>query len=317
MLSLVAVVLAVAPLDVPGCKTSKEEVGSIHASTSYEVTMTTPKSKVKQLLECGGKAVTLYVSEFASPALAQEAANFTGPQLWGATAPVGEHTDELLLSGAIQIVASGPGVRVAAESLGKKGFKAWRGDTSTDVLERVSKGVDCKASSKDPLRAWCPAAMTTGAGFKQAKSDTVLLGISAPVPTSVDLREALLRATRVSALAFSSGKVRITDVTPDNKDEEKQLAEVAGEISMALKNLGPSVKISEGLAGFLPVLAQQCKKDGVAVKDSAKSAAKVELKNPTRLWLVKNGKTEAYLAVEDTADGAWLSVYPVVPASTK
>ena len=86
---------------------------------------------------------------------------------------------------------------------------------------------------------------------------------------------------------------------------------------MALKNLGPSVKISEGLAGFLPVLAAQCKKDGVAVKDSAKSAAKVELKNPTRLWLVKNGKTEAYLAVEDTADGAWLSVYPVVPAATK
>lgn len=323
MLFLVAAVLAVAPLDVPGCKASKQqEVGSLHANTSFEVALTPPKSKLKQTLDCGGKAVTLYVSEFATPALAQEAANFTGPQLWGGTAPTGEHTDELLLSGAIQIVASGPGVQAAAAALGSKGFKAWRGDTSTDVLERVTNGVDCKAGSKDPLRAWCSAALTKGASFKAPKGDTVLLGISAPVPTSVDLREALLRATRVSALAFSSAKageskVRITDVTPDNKDEEKQLAEVAGEISMALKGLAPSVKVSEGLFGFLPVLGEQSKKDGVPVKDSAKGPAQVKLKNPTRLWLVKHGKSEAYLAVEDTADGAWLSVFPVVPAATK
>ena len=68
---------------------------------------------------------------------------------------------------------------------------------------------------------------------------------------------------------------------------------------------------------FLPVLAEQCKKDGAAVKDSAKAPAQVKFKNPTRVWLVKNGKSEAYLAVEDTADGAWLSVYPVVPAAAK
>ena len=48
-----------------------------------------------------------------------------------------------------------------------------------------------------------------------------------------------------------------------------------------------------------------------------KTVTQVTLKNPTRLWLVKNGKTEAYLAVEDTADGAWLSVYPVVAAAAK
>src|SRR4051812_30461963 len=123
MLSLVAAVLAVAPLDVPGCKLSKDEVGSLHAATSFEVAMTPPKSKLKQPLLCGGKAVTLYVSEFDTPALAREAANFTGPQLWGGTAPNGEHTDELLLSGALQVVASGPGVRAAADALSKKGFK--------------------------------------------------------------------------------------------------------------------------------------------------------------------------------------------------
>lgn len=308
-------VLAVAPLDVPGCKASKQEVGSLHANTSFEVSMTPPKSKLKQPLECGGKAVTLFVSEFASAALAGEAANFIGPQLWGGIAPTTEHTDELLLSGALLVVASGPGAQTATAALGTKGFKIWRGEVAGDVIDRVAKAVDCKAGSKDPLRAWCAASLASGAGFKAARSGTVLLGISAPLPVSIDVREVLLRATRVSALAFSGGKVRLTEVTPDNKDEEKQLLEVAGEVGMALKGLGATVKISEGLAGFLPVLAGQATEGGAAAKDSAKGPVKVKLKNPTRIWLVKNGKSETYLVAEETADGAWLSVYPVVPSS--
>ncbi|MDP1827928.1 MAG: hypothetical protein Q8L48_31935 [Archangium sp.] len=315
MLPLLAAVLAVAPLDVPGCKTSKQEAGSLHANTSFEVTMTTPKSKLKQLLDCGGKPVALYVSEFAKAAEVSEAANFTGPQLWGGLAPTGEHTDELLQQGLIQVVVSGPGVRAATDALVAKGFKPWRGD-AVDVLERVAKAIDCKAGSKDPLRAWCAATLTAGAGFKAAKDQTVLLGISAPLPSNRDLREVLLKATRVSALAFAGGKVRLTDVTPDNDDEAKQLLMVAGEISAALKGAGARVKISEGLAGFLPVLAGQAK-DGAAVKDSAKGPAHAKLKSPTRLWLVKSGKLEVFVVAEDAADGAWLSVYPVVPAAAK
>ncbi len=65
------------------------------------------------------------------------------------------------------------------------------------------------------------------------------------------------------------------------------------------------------------MLAGQAASDGVGAKDSAKGPVKVKLKNPTRIWLVKSGKSETYLVAEDTADGAWLSVYPVVPASAK
>lgn len=315
MLTLLSVVLAVAPLDVPGCKASKQDVGSLHAATSFEVTMTAPKSKLKQSLDCGGKAVTLFVSEFADAAQANEAANLTGPQLWGGLAPTDEHTDELLLKGALHVVISGPAVNVAAEALMGKGFKAWRGGPVADVIERVSKAIDCK-SGKDPLRAWCGAAATAGAGFKSAKDQTVLLGISAPLPASRDVREVLLKATRVSALAFANGKVRLTDVTPDNKDEEQQLLEVAGELALALKGSSTQVKISAGLSGFLPVLAKQASQ-GAAVKDSAKGPATVELKNPTRMWTVKVGKLEVYVVAEDTADGAWLSVYPAVPSVAK
>ena len=308
-----AAVLAVVPLDVPGCKASKHEVGSLHANTSFDVAMTEPKSKLKQPLDCGGKAVTLFVSEFGSAALANEAANFTGPQLWGGLAPTAEHTDDLLISGAVLLVASGPGVQAARMALGTKGFKSWRGDAPLDVLEHVSKALDCKAGSKDPLRAWCAATMTGSAGFKPARNDTVLLGISSPVPTTAAVRQVLLKATRVSSLSFSSGKVRLTDIAPDNKDEEKQLLEVAMGVAVALKGMGEQVQVSAELAGFLPVLARQTAKEGAAVKESVKGPSLVKMKNPTRMWLVKNGKSEVYVVSEETADGAWLSVYPVVP----
>ena len=318
MLSIAALaLLAVAPFEFPGCKASKQESGSLHASTSFEVTVTTPKSKLKQQLDCGGKTVTLFISEFATPALADEAANLTGPQLWGGTAPTAEDPDELLLKGTMQVVISGPALRSAADALAAKGFKPWRGGAPTDVLERVAKALDCKPASKDSLRAWCAASMTSSAGFKSAKNDTVLLGISTPLAASKEVREELLRATRVSALAFSNGKVRLTDVTPDNDAEAKQLLEVAGEVGAALKGMSSSVKLGADLAGFLPVLAGQCAKGGAAVKDVAKGPAQVTLKNPTRMWLVKSGKSEVYVVSEDAPDGAWLSIYPVVPSVTK
>lgn len=65
------------------------------------------------------------------------------------------------------------------------------------------------------------------------------------------------------------------------------------------------------------MLAGQYAKDGAAVKEVTKGPAQVKLKNPTRVRLVKNGKSEVYLVSEDTADGAWLSAYPVVPLVTK
>jgi hypothetical protein len=188
---------------------------------------------------------------------------------------------------------------------------------AVDTLARVSKAIDCKPSTKDPLRAWCGATLTTSAGFKTPKDQTVLLGISVPLPANKDVRETLLAATRVSALSFSGGKVKLTDVTPDTESEAKQLLEVAGQVSVALKGLSPKITISPDLEGFLPVLVTRASKDGAQVTDSAKGPAQVTLKNSTRMWTVKTGTLEVYVVAEDTADGAWLSVFPVVPASSK
>lgn len=318
MLLPLSMLLAVAPLDVPGCTASKSAVGSIHANTSFEVQMTVAASKLKQPLECGKKQVTLFISEYASTAQVDEATNFTGPQLWGGMAPTRDHSDELLTNGKIVVVASGPGVAAATAALTEKGFKQWRGGTSADVTERIGKEIDCKPASKDPLRAWCAAAATSGAGFAVPKDKTVLLGISAPLSQAHDLKKALLAATRVSALSTQGGKVLLTDITPENDDEKRQLAEVAAQVAMVLKD--PKVKsvaVSKDLAGFLPSLPARAATEGTAVTAQAKGPGRFKFKFPARAWTVKQGGLEVYVVAEDAPDGSWLSVYPVVPFTAK
>ena len=309
---LIALLLTVAPLKLDGCIDSKKESGSLHANVGFETQLTKPKSKAKQPLECGGQPVTLFVSEYKDAAEVSDACNFTGPQLWGADGPTSEHGDELVTKGPLLVVVSGPGLAAATASLKKQGFTPWRASAGGDAsakgpaFERLGKEIDCKGG-KDPLRAWCAATQTASAGFTLPKGDAVYLGISAPLNDKLSVREALLAATRVSALAFSGGKVLLTDITPDNEDEKKQLLEVAMSVSAVLKGAAKTVAVPAGLGGFLPTLKQSAAKDGHAVKDSAKGPAHVKMKNPTRAWKVG----EVYVIAEDATDGTWVSVYPI------
>ncbi|MBL8911837.1 MAG: hypothetical protein JNM17_14180 [Archangium sp.] len=315
MFTLLTMVMTVAPLDVTGCKATKADSGSLHANTSFEVTLTAPKSKAKQPLDCGGKLVTLFVSDFGDAAGASDAANVVGPQLWGGTAPTAEHTDELLLKAALLVVVSGPAVALASGALEKKGFTRWRGGATvdkSDVITRIARELDCKPASKDPLRPWCVAVLTEGAGFTAPK-DVVLLGLSAPLPWSTSITDALLKGTRVSAMAFKGGKVKLTDVTPDNDDEKKQLLEIAMQVAAVLKGNGKAITVSKGMSEFLPVLAEGAGKAGAVLKVNAKGPATTRFTWPVRAWTVKSGALTVYVVAEDTSDGAWLSVYPVAP----
>ena len=309
---LIALLLTVAPLKVDGCADSKKESASLHASVGFATQMTKPKSKLKQQLECGGQGVTLFISEYKDAAEASDACNFSGPQLWGGDAPTAEHSDELLTKGPVQVVVSGPGVHAASASLEKQGFKRWRAGGLPAAMkgaafDRLATEVDC-TSGKDPLRAWCAATQTASAGFALPKGDAVYIGISAPLNDKQPVRDALLGGTRISALAFSGGKLHLTDITPDNEDEKKQLLEVAMSVAAVLKGAAKTVAVPAGLAGFLPTLKADAAKAGYPVKDSAKGPAHVKMKNPSRAWKVG----EVYVVAEDATDGTWVSVYPIV-----
>lgn len=313
LLSLVvSAALAVAPLDLgAGCKASKQEVGSLHANTSFEVQMEAPKSKLKQPLECDGKPVTLYTSEYATPASAGSAANFTGPQLWGGDAPTARHTDELMQNGAVLVVVSGPGVAAAVKALAAKGFTPWRVPAG-DGIDRLTAAIDCTAASNDPLRAWCAAAMTKGAGFTAPKGKVTYVGLSVPLNAKFDVRDALLKATNLSALSFGDGKVNLSDITPDNEGEKKQLLEVAMSVAMVLKGKSKEIKVGKDLAGFLDSLAVAAASKGYPIKDDPKGA-KLKMKMPSRAWRVKANGVDVIVFAEDAGDGTFVNVYPAIP----
>ncbi|MFT3841992.1 MAG: hypothetical protein QM723_33685 [Myxococcaceae bacterium] len=263
MLPALLTILAVAPLDVAGCKAGKTETGSLHAATSFETQLTKPKSKLKQLLDCGGAPVTLYVLELDSEKGAREAANLTGPMLWGGLAPTGEHDDELMLKGALMVVVSGPAMPVAGSKLQAMGFKPWRGEEASkgEVIERLSKELDCSATSKDLNRAWCPATLTKAAAFTAPKGKGVLLGISAPFPASKSLA-AGMQGTRVSVLAYDGNALWLSDVSPENDGEAKQLAEVVAGIAGVLKADAKSIAVPKDSERLPPVAARQGEAEG-------------------------------------------------------
>lgn len=307
---LIALLLTVAPLKLDGCVDSKKESGSLHANVGFETQMVAAKSKAKQPLECGGKPVTLFVSEYKDAAELSDACNFTGPQLWGGDGPTAEHSDEVMTKGTMLAVVSGPGVGAAKGSLEKQGFKAWRAASAEPkgpAWERIAKEIDCSKGAKDPLRAWCAATQTAGAGFTAPKAPAVYLGISAPLSDNHSVRDAVLKGTRVSALAFSGGKVHLTDITPDNDDEKKQLLQVAISVAAMLKMDAKKLDVPAGLAGFLPSLKDSAAKDGAPVKDVAKGPGTFKFKNASRIWKVG----EVYVVAEDAGDGTWVSVYPI------
>jgi hypothetical protein len=310
---LIALLLTVAPLKLDGCTPANGEVGSLHATVGFETPLVKPVSKLKQPLECGGKKVTLFISELDSEKAVGMAASFTGPQLWGEDGPTAEHSDELMTKGPLLVVVSGPGVAVAATALSAQGFKVWREKASHGAaLERLRTELDCK-SGKDPLRGWCPAARVTGAGFTAPKGDAVYLGVSAPLPDDMELRPALLAATRISTLAFSKGHLYVSDIKPDNEDEKRQLAQVAASVGAALKSTDKqrSIAVSKDLLGYLSTLAALAVRKGAVVADDPKQPAAFQLTFPSRAWTIG----DAFVVVEDAPDGQWVSVYPVATAT--
>ncbi len=311
--AVVSAALAVAPLDLgAGCKAAKQEVGSIHAKTSHEVQMEVPKAKHTQPLECDGKLVTLYVSEYATAESLGLAASLTGGQLWGSQGPSARHPDQLLVKGTVLVVASGPGHPAATKALTALGFGPYQPPVA-DAVDRVAAALDCGEKSTDPLRAWCGAALTKGAGFTAPKGKVTYVGLSVPLNPKFDVRDVMLKATTLARATFADGKFTLSNITPDNEGEKKLLLEVAGQVAAVLKGKSKDVKVGKDLAGFLDSLAADAAKTGAAVKDSAKGPATAKLALPARLWRVKANGVDVIVVAEEARDGTFVNVYPVVP----
>ena len=336
--ALLALALAAGPLDAatlsaaevgPNCKAGVEEVGSLHARVSFESGMQKPKAKATKNYDCGGTLGSVYLSEFPDAKETELALALTGAELWGEGGPTDEHDDQVFFKGALMVVVSGDAVQTLSKKYAAKGFMPYRGKAmgaaapaapaaavvDGDAPTRVAAAVDCKSSSTDPLRPWCAVTLIKNKGYAPPTKRGVALGISAPLGKGKDVREALFKQASVSAIGFNAGKLTVRDLKPENPQEAQELAQVAAQVAAVLKSGAPApIKVSKGLAGFLPTIA-----DGAtaAVKPSAKQAADFTLKNPAHVSVVTVGKVSVYVVVEDAVDGSWVNLFPFVPVAAQ
>jgi hypothetical protein len=316
-LSLSAVPGHLADADVaPDCKPGKDYAGSIHAAVAYDVDVfAKPKSKEKQVFDCGSKPAALFLLELGEKD-AKSYADAYGAQLWGESGPTAEHDDELLVGKGVVAMVSGPGSAPIVARLEKKGFAKHRLtplEAGTGPIEdQFAAAIDCSAKSNDPLRAWCPATQVKKAGFKAPPKMTTFVGLTAAVKKGANVRKALLEMVAVSALSVGGGKIFVQDITPENDGEKRQLMEVAMSVAQQLKGGKGGVVVAKDLGGFLDSLTAKNATKGYDVKDDP-AGAKYTAKSPSRAWRVK----DAFVVFEDAPDGTWVNIYPAVPYTAR
>lgn len=269
---------------------------------------------------CGkNEAVGLYL-EYPAPAQALAMCDFTGPQLWGGTAPTARDPEELLTKGGSLVIVSGKAIEDLAKQLEADGYVRWRasggnvaqGSVSSGSIDKeVAKALDCSPKSADPLRAWCPVAAFASSGFSPPPAPTTYVGLSVAVKSGTPVKTAMLNRLSLSALILGNGRVDVVNITPDNEDEKKQLLATAGLVSGVLKGEGNGpIQVGANLAGFLDGLKKKLATEGHPVQASASKPAAYTAQNPSEIALVR-GKVDAYVVVERAGDGIWINVFPV------
>ena len=302
------------PVRVTCAESPAKVPGSIHAEVAYDVTMMTPKTKSRQSYQCGTSTAVAFHLDYANADDAHAAASGLGGQLWGSFSPHGEDADELLTKGANVVIVSGSSIEPLAKKFEDDGFVRFRGAAVPRAVDaEIAKAVDCGATSKDPLRAFCPVASSATSGFSTPPGPKTFVGIMVAVKEGADLKAALGGKRSVSALSLGPGRVKLTAVTPDNPGEQKQLDAVAQTVATALGGGGsPTLSIGKDLATFLDGRASDLAISGHPVSASTGVPASYKGENPSEISLV-HGKVDAYVVIEHASDGTWIHVFPARP----
>ncbi len=181
------------------------------------------------------------------------------------------------------------------------------------VYDDLKEALDCSPSSTDPLRAWCPVTLWSGAGFAFPSAPTTYVGITIAVKTGTSARTAILNDATVCALSVGSGHIRLTTITPDNDNEKKTLATTAVAIADVLRDgTKGSIHVGADLAGFLSGLKTDLVTKGPSTSVSVGKPATYMATFPAEVVLV-HGTIDAYVVLEHVNDGVWMNVFPVRP----
>lgn len=311
----------------PDCRlASSPYPGSLHAATSYEVPMLTPKSKSHQSIQCGKSAAAIYYYVHDKASIATAAAGL-GARLWGGAGPTAEHSDELLVARDTAIVVSGPARPQVLGRLAKKGYTPYRAappQSSGEILAELEAVLRCD-DPNEVLRAWCPATALPRSTYRGPTQPEAYLGLLVRVRNGQQLtREVLQRDAKNALLVLAPGKISVRFLDPSNDAERGDLLLVTAATAAALKGSRAPIAVKPDLAAF--VRSQQASATkGHPIADSpspAVSPAPSMFESQDAAGQPMRGRAalvdypavgKVYVAVQVARDFTYVSVFPVVP----
>ncbi len=185
-----------------------------------------------------------------------------------------------------------------------------------DAVKSFSAEIQCGPNSQDVWRLWCPVTLLGKTAFSAPSAPTTLVGISMSLHQNAKVIPALQQTTDLAVLTLSSGSAKVTDLRPSNEQEKQELIQVLMSLSTSLKGMSKKdpIPVTSGLADFLK---GENSKSGNSYKVD-KNSAVYSAKLPTRIYKVPNPVYgDAYVAVEQAADGLAISIFPTVGYKAK
>lgn len=177
-----------------------------------------------------------------------------------------------------------------------------------DLAQRLGAALDCSARSRDPLRAFCPAA-SAPRPFYPPRGSALFFGVSTLVLESGDLRASLAREATLRILHFDQWGVRVGTVEPrDPATLAGTGALVQGLVGALAGNGGGPLAVPRGL------LEAEERPDAPAKpRRSNLQGVDFDTAVPARLVAVGGPQGgQAYLVVEREARGLRITLFPLV-----
>ncbi len=185
-----------------------------------------------------------------------------------------------------------------------------------DAAKIFSTEIQCGPNSQDVWRNWCPITLLGKTAFSAPATPTTLVGISMSLHQNAKVIPALQQTTDLAVLTLSSNSAKVTDLRPSNEQEKQDLIQVMMALSNSLKGMTKKdpIPVTSGLADFLKGEKSKPGNSYKVEKNSAVYSAKL----PTRLYKVTSPVYgDAYVAVEQAADGLAISIFPTVGYKVK
>jgi hypothetical protein len=129
-----------------------------------------------------------------------------------------------------------------------------RVDVTTSRLAALKTAARCDDKAS-PWRPWCVAAdFETGTAAELPKGK-VLVGMTVELEEGKDAAAALSGKVSLTALAIDAdGKVKVTMVKPENKQEEQAVAEAVFNTASVFKGKAATAKLPKELADYFKTL---------------------------------------------------------------